>query len=115
MKNKVLFPIVILCVVLAIVGNIYAQERESKNRRIGSAAATELLIPVGAVGLSMAGSGLATATGVEALFWNPAGLARIGHNTEAMISTMSWTRVVGVKNSPPRRPSLMAKWAKKYS
>ena len=90
MKKKVLFPIVILCVVLALIGNLYAQERESKNRRIGSAAATELLIPVGAVGLAMAGSGLATATGVEALFWNPAGLARMGHNTEAMISTMSW-------------------------
>ena len=33
----------------------------------------------------------------------------------SMMPTMSWTMAVGVKNSPPFWPSLMAKWPRKYS
>jgi hypothetical protein len=90
MKNKGLIPIVILCVVLVFGANLYAQEEESLNRRIGSSAATELLIPVGGAGLAMAGSHLATAAGVDAIHWNPAGLARMEHSSEAMLSSMAY-------------------------
>jgi hypothetical protein len=94
MKNRVLFPFVVFCVVMAVVGSsLYAQEPEeeiSNNRRIGSAAATELLIPVGARDMAMGGSSIAMTYGVEAIHWNPAGLARISTSTEAMVSSMTY-------------------------
>ncbi len=89
MKNKVVYPLVILCVMMAVVGtSLEAQEVE--NQRIGSAAATELLIPVDARGLAMGGSGIAFSEGVSAIHWNPAGLGRLETSTEAMISSMAY-------------------------
>jgi hypothetical protein len=94
MKNRVLFLLVVFCVVMAVMGSsIYAQEPEeeiSNNRRVGSAAATELLIPVGARDMAMGGSGIAMTNGVEAIHWNPAGLARIPTSAEAMVSSMTY-------------------------
>lgn len=57
--------------------------------RTGTAGATELLIPVGGAGAAMSGSVLASASGVEALYWNPAGLAR-SEPVELMFSSMSY-------------------------
>lgn len=91
MKHRVIIPLVILCVVMAFMaGNLYAQEETSANRRIGSAAGAELMIPVGGAGMAMGGSNIATSIGVEAIHWNPAGLARVGSSTEAMVSTMTY-------------------------
>ena len=93
MKNRVIFPLVVLCVVMAVmVSNLNAQveEDQSKNRRIGSAAATELLIPVGARDMAMGGSSIAVTNGVESIHWNPAGLARIPTSGEAMFSSMAY-------------------------
>lgn len=61
-----------------------------QNKRMGTAGATELLIPVGARDLALGGSMIATSTGTEAIFWNPAGLSHLGHSAEAMFSTMSY-------------------------
>lgn len=44
--------------------------------RIGTAGGLELLVPVGARSLALGGSVIASATGAEAIFWNPAGVAR---------------------------------------
>jgi opacity protein-like surface antigen len=53
----------------------------------GLSAAPELLIPVGSIGTSLSGSNLANVTGVEALYWNPAGLSILsGKNGEVMFS-----------------------------
>ena len=90
MNNRVLFPLVVLCVAALMVGSLYAQEETSANRRIGSAAASELMIPVGARDMAMAGASLAISQGVEAIYWNPAGLARMVNSSEAMVSTMSY-------------------------
>lgn len=89
MKNRVIFPSLVLGMMMAVmVSGLDAQA--AQNRRIGSAAATELLIPVGARDLAMGGSSIAISEGVEAIHWNPAGLARFATSTEALFSSMSY-------------------------
>ena len=89
MKNRVIFPFVALCAVMTVmVGILDAQE--ARNKRIGSAAATELLIPVGARDMAMGGSSIAISAGVEAIHWNPAGLALLTTSSEALFSSMSY-------------------------
>jgi hypothetical protein len=58
--------------------------------RAGTAAGAELLIPVGARDMALGGASVATTAGIEALHWNPAGLARAKTNASMMFSTMSY-------------------------
>ena len=44
----------------------------NKNRQ-GTAGAQQLLIPVGARGIALGSSAIASANGIDAIFWNPAG------------------------------------------
>ena len=75
----------------AIVGELPAQETaDVLNKRIGTAAGTELLIPVGARDLAMGGASIATTMGTDAIYWNPAGLGRIEAAAEGHFSTMSY-------------------------
>jgi opacity protein-like surface antigen len=57
--------------------------------RIGTTGAEQLNIPVGARGIATSGAFIASFTGVEALYWNPAGLDRSARS-EAMVSYMSY-------------------------
>ncbi len=91
MKKRVTFPVLILCVAMAVAVMVSSsQAQDVKNKRIGTASATELLIPVGARDLAMSGSSLATSIGVEAIHWNPAGLGRLQTAAEALVSSMSY-------------------------
>jgi hypothetical protein len=65
--------------------------------RVGTNAAPELLIPVGARDLALGGSNIATTSGIEAIFWNPAGLARAQHAANAMFSHMNYIADIGVE------------------
>jgi len=86
MKSRLLIGAVLLCVSLVVAfGTSFAQ-----NQRTGTAAATELLIPVGARDLALGGANIANSVGVEAIHWNPAGLGRLNHSAEAMFSTMTY-------------------------
>lgn len=85
MKHRILFGASLLLVVMLVAGTVAAQ-----NQRIGTSAAPELLIPVGGRDLAMGGSSIALTQGVEAIHWNPAGLARINHQAEGMFSSMSY-------------------------
>lgn len=58
--------------------------------RIGTSAAPELLIPVGARDMALGGASIATTSGVEALHWNPAGLFRSTNSVDLMLSTMDY-------------------------
>ena len=58
--------------------------------RAGTAAAPELLIPVGARDMALGGASIATSSGLEALHWNPAGLSKSASNAGIMFSTMSY-------------------------
>jgi hypothetical protein len=57
----------------------------SDNRR-GTGGAIELRIPVGARGVALGGSYVASVTGAEAMFYNPAGVAATESPTEVMFS-----------------------------
>lgn len=58
--------------------------------RAGTAAAPELLIPVGARDMALGGAAIATSSGLESLHWNPAGLSKSESNAGIMFSTMSY-------------------------
>jgi hypothetical protein len=58
--------------------------------RAGTNAAPELLIPVGARDIAMGGASVATTSGVDAIYWNPAGLARSPFGASAMFSHMTY-------------------------
>ncbi len=79
MKFKILFILVALLAVS--LTSVYA----GNERRIGTAGAQELRLPVGARGTAMGGSIVADVYGVESMYWNPAGLANLV-GTEAMFS-----------------------------
>ncbi len=64
--------------------------------KAGTAAASQLLIPIGARSIAMGGSTLATITGIEAMYWNPAGLARSLHSFNSMFSHMSYLANINV-------------------
>ena len=87
MKIRVLAGALLLCVSLLMVVNTASAQG---NQRTGTAGATELLIPVGARDMAMGGAGIATSEGLEAIYWNPAGLGRMSHSAEGMFSWMSY-------------------------
>ena len=55
------------------------------DRRLGTAGAQELRIPIGARGTALGGAVTANVSGVESIYWNPAGLANF-EGTEALFS-----------------------------
>lgn len=59
-------------------------------KRKGTAGATELLIPVGSVGTALGGSYTAGISGIEAMYWNPAGIANSDKSAEVMVSHMKY-------------------------
>lgn len=63
--------------------------------RKGTTGAEQLLIPVGARGIATGGSFLANVTGLEAIYYNPAGLD-LGYTSEAMFSYMSYIADINV-------------------
>jgi len=79
MKLKVL----ILMLVLLLVGLNMAYAGNQK--RIGTAGAQELRIPIGSRGTALGGSVIANTYGVESVHWNPAGLGSL-MGTEVMFS-----------------------------
>ncbi len=76
-----------LLIISAFAGN---------TNRTGTAGAQELLIPTGASGIALAGSDVAFVSGPDAIFWNPAGLARGGFGTEASFSHESYLAGIGI-------------------
>lgn len=102
MNKKIIAGIFIFCVVTAvIVSDIQAQLTsllpvDVNNKKTGTAAAVELLIPVGGRGLAMSGANIATTTGIDAMYWNPAGLARMGNTAQGMVSSMAYIADINV-------------------
>lgn len=89
MKYKV---IAIMMVLLAVsLSPVYAGNSE----RSGTEGAQELIIPVGSRGTAMGGAVLSTTTGVESMYWNPAGLASL-QGTEAMFTHLPYIADIDV-------------------
>lgn len=63
--------------------------------RNGTGAASQLLIPVGARGIALSGSSVASSSGLESIYWNPANLA-IDGGTSIMFTQMTHIADIGV-------------------
>ena len=64
--------------------------------KYGTSAAPELLIPVGSRGTSLSGSMISSITGLESMFWNPAGLSVMNSKTEIMASHLKYIADINV-------------------
>jgi hypothetical protein len=62
----------------------------SGGRRNATAGAQQLLIPVGAQGIAVGGAYVAGLTGIESIYYNPAGLSGLTNSAEVAFSQMSW-------------------------
>jgi hypothetical protein len=91
MKNISRLLIIVFALLLAL--DVYA----GGGNRTGTGGAAQLLIPVGPRGIAMGESNVATSYGVESLFWNPAGVARMNSSTSVMFSHMSYIADIGVE------------------
>jgi len=83
----------ILAVLLITSGSLFA----GGGNRNGTAGATQLLIPVGARGIAMSGATLTNSGGIEALFWNPANVARTENSVDVVFSHMDHIADIGVE------------------
>lgn len=75
-----------IVVLLALFVDVFA----GGGKRNGTGGAQELLIPVGARGLALSGAYTSGITGLDAIFYNPAGLGAAGGSAEAMFSYMNY-------------------------
>lgn len=95
--NVMKLRLFVIAVLVAAVLSGAFNTVDAQNKRTGTAAATELLVPIGARDLALGGSSLATTSGVEAIYWNPAGLGHLGgHAAEGMFSSMSYIGDINV-------------------
>jgi hypothetical protein len=62
----------------------------------GTGGAEELLIPIGAKGTALGGASSAAIGGVDAIYWNPAGIANTKSSVEAMFSYMKYIADINV-------------------
>ncbi|MFC1527165.1 PorV/PorQ family protein [Candidatus Neomarinimicrobiota bacterium] len=67
-------------------------------RSHGTAGAAQLLIPVGAENIAVSEANVATVTGVEAFWQNPAGIAGLGGGMQVIASTMSYIADINVSS-----------------
>lgn len=89
MKTKVLL---ITAVLLAVC---FSMGIAGSGNRTGTSGALELSIPIGARGAALGGAVMANSSGVEAMIWNPAGLADL-QGTEAMFTHLSYLADIDV-------------------
>jgi len=83
-----------LCLLLVV--SLVTLADAANPSRVGTAGAQELLIPVGARGIAIGGSNMVFATGVDAIFWNPAGLGRQPNSVEGIVSSMNYIADINV-------------------
>jgi len=76
---------------------VAGQADAGNEKRRGTAGALELLIPVGSRGTALGGNFGASITGLEAIFWNPAGLAVGEAKAEVMASHFEYIAGINVE------------------
>lgn len=85
MRRRGLFYLALLLVFVLIGSTAYAGD----DTRTGTAGAMELLIPIGARSAALSGSTIASSSGADAIFWNPAGISRL-EGTDVLFNSMSY-------------------------
>lgn len=88
MKNLITIILLVTCSVLVYAGD---------TSRKGTTGAEQLLIPVGGRGIATAGAFVSNMVGIDALYYNPAGLAHI-KGSEASFSYMSYLADINISN-----------------
>lgn len=78
--------------ITVLVATSYAGTIKSR----GTAGAYQLSIPVGARGIALNGANLGIVSGVEAIFYNPAGVSNMGGSVEAQFSNMTYIADIDV-------------------
>ncbi|MGQ9805772.1 MAG: PorV/PorQ family protein [Chlorobiales bacterium] len=78
-----------IAVTLLLATALMQPALQAQERRVGASSGNQVLIPVGGVGMAMAGAATATLTGVEAMYWNPGAVA-YSRKGELMFSSMSY-------------------------
>ncbi len=91
MKN--IFRLLIIVLALLLTLDVYA----GGGNRTGTGGAAQLLIPVGPRGIAMGEANLAVSSGIESIFWNPAGVSNLQGSTSVMFSHMSYIADIGVE------------------
>jgi len=84
---------ILLAFLLLLAFDAFAQG----DKRTGTSGASHLLIPVGPRGIAMGEANVSTSSGIESLFWNPAGVAKMDGSTDLLFSHMSYIADIGVE------------------
>lgn len=82
--------------ILVILSLIITVSFAGTGNSIGTAGASEVLIPTGAKGVALNSSHSATVSGIDALFYNPAGISNMSTATEAQFSNMDYIADIGM-------------------
>jgi hypothetical protein len=85
--------LMIAFILLLVMDNAFA----GGGNRTGTGGAAQLLIPVGTRGIAMGEANVSIAGGVDALFWNPAGVAGLNNSASVFFSHMSYIADIGVE------------------
>lgn len=86
-----------VCLMLVLGLLLMAATADAGNpKRRGTAGAQELLIPIGSVGTALGGAVTSSISGVEAIYWNPAGVAATTQGAEVLISRMQYIAGIDV-------------------
>lgn len=91
--KKILALFLLAALLLFSVESIHA----GAGNRKATGGASHLLIPVGARGIAMGGANIAATYGLDAIFWNPAGVADSPTDVNVMFSHMSYIADIGVE------------------
>lgn len=83
--------------VLFMTALLVTSAHAGRGDKVGTASGSQLLIPVGARSIALGGSTLSSVSGIEAMFWNPAGLVRTDRSAEVLLSHMSYLGETGVE------------------
>lgn len=82
-------------VIMILVSSLSVDTFAGGGKRNGTSAAQELLLPVTARGMALSGAYLAGLDGIDAMFYNPAGLGVTDNSADALFSHMTYIADIG--------------------
>lgn len=91
MIKKLTITLTVFLAFIALTTDMFA----GGGKRNGTAGAQELLIPISGRGLAMSGADVSGISGLDAIFYNPAGFGSSEFGTEAMFSYMNYIADIG--------------------